>query len=134
MFVLGGHLVPRSVAYNLLILVAEGATQGEDEEQDRLLRTYAVDHCFKMLQGGGALSDVLVEVVAWLLGEYAYLLGREEEALLAICDLLERYSIIFFSSFQTKQTSRRRTHTRLVAHGANKTCGSYKWNRTSSGL
>lgn len=71
----GNHVVP-SVAYNMVLLIAEGATAGENEEQDNQLREFAVDSYFTLIENPtypvDSFSDLLKRVIAWLLGEYRY--------------------------------------------------------------
>eukprot|EP01125_Pyxidicula_operculata_P002378 TRINITY_DN12256_c0_g1_i1.p1 TRINITY_DN12256_c0_g1~~TRINITY_DN12256_c0_g1_i1.p1 ORF type:complete len:1205 (-),score=382.26 TRINITY_DN12256_c0_g1_i1:22-3636(-) len=89
-FLLGGSLVNSKVAYNLVNLLGEGSTGGEDEEADSELRIFAVNSYFEIVEKQGVLSDILTQVIAWTLGEYSYLVGRESEAIDVMCDLMER--------------------------------------------
>lgn len=84
-FELGGDLVPAETAYNLMRLVAEG--NGQDEASDQAFRTFAVNTYLKLLEKS-TLSDVLVQVIAWVLGEYAKLATLDGYALEDIVDLL----------------------------------------------
>mmetsp|Transcript_87521 Transcript_87521/g.137026 ORF Transcript_87521/g.137026 Transcript_87521/m.137026 type:complete len:970 (+) Transcript_87521:186-3095(+) len=84
-FELGGDLVPADTAYNLMRLVAEGT--GEDDAADQLFRTFAVNTYLKLLEKT-SLSDVLVQVIAWVLGEYAKLASLDGYSLEDIVDLL----------------------------------------------
>jgi len=84
-FELGGDLVPAETAYNLMRLVAEGT--GEDEAMDQQFRTFAVNTYLKLLEKS-SLSDILVQVVAWVLGEYARLASLDGYTLDDIVDLL----------------------------------------------
>merc|ERR1719199_1775661 len=84
-FELGGDLVPAETAYNLMRLVAEGT--GEDEAADQQFRTFAVNTYLKLLEKS-TLSDVLVQVIAWVLGEYARLASVDGYSLEDIVDLL----------------------------------------------
>jgi AP-4 complex subunit epsilon-1 len=77
------HDVPhhcRSVCHSEELLIAEG--QGEDEDEDAELRGYAVNCYIDMLTNtqSSQLSDVLIQIVAWVVGEYGYLseLGTDE--------------------------------------------------------
>lgn len=83
-FELGGDLVPSDTAYNLMRLVAEG---GEDETKDQEFRSFAVNTYLKLLEKP-SLSDILVQVIAWVLGEYARLASIDGYALEDIIDLL----------------------------------------------
>eukprot|EP01124_Arcella_intermedia_P005746 TRINITY_DN13390_c0_g1_i1.p1 TRINITY_DN13390_c0_g1~~TRINITY_DN13390_c0_g1_i1.p1 ORF type:complete len:1257 (-),score=335.29 TRINITY_DN13390_c0_g1_i1:47-3325(-) len=89
-FVYGGGLVEPKVAYNLIVLIAEGGTGGSDEDADMELRIYAVKSYFEILEKHVVLSDILTQVIAWLLGEYSYLIGRENDAIGVMCDLMDR--------------------------------------------
>jgi len=84
-FELGGDLVPTETAYNLMRLIAEGT--GGAEEADEKFRTFAVETYVKLLEKP-SLSDILVQVIAWVLGEYARLCGVEGYGLEDIVDLL----------------------------------------------
>mmetsp|Transcript_62189 Transcript_62189/g.131388 ORF Transcript_62189/g.131388 Transcript_62189/m.131388 type:complete len:988 (+) Transcript_62189:93-3056(+) len=84
-FDLGGDLVPSETAYNLMRLVAEGT--GETEEKDHEFRTFAVNTYLGLLQKT-SLSDILVQVIAWVLGEYARLVTIDGWGLDDIVDIL----------------------------------------------
>jgi len=84
-FELGGELVPAETAYNLMRLVAEGT--GEDEGADKAFRAFAVNTYLKLLERP-TLSDILVQVIAWVLGEYAQLSTLDGYSLEDIVDLL----------------------------------------------
>jgi len=85
MFELGGDLVPQETAYNLMRLVAEGT--GEDESADQEFRRFVVNTYLKLLEKV-SLSDVLVQVIAWVLGEYATLASLDGYSFEDIVDLL----------------------------------------------
>merc|ERR1719210_2750320 len=84
-FELGGELVPAETAYNLMRLVAEGT--GEDDRADQAFRAFAVNTYLRLLEKT-TLSDVLVQVIAWVLGEYARLATVDGYTLEDIVDLL----------------------------------------------
>mmetsp|Transcript_22316 Transcript_22316/g.51701 ORF Transcript_22316/g.51701 Transcript_22316/m.51701 type:complete len:939 (+) Transcript_22316:78-2894(+) len=84
-FELSGELVPAETAYNLMRLVAEGA--GEDESADQAFRVFAVNTYLKLLEKS-TLSDILVQVIAWVLGEYARLANVDGYTIEDIADLL----------------------------------------------
>lgn len=90
-FELGGELVPADTAYNLMRLVAEGT--GEDEDVDVAFRTFAVNTYLKLLEKS-QLSDILVQVISWVLGEYARLATIDgytmEDIVDLLCDTVER--------------------------------------------
>lgn len=89
-FLLGGNFVNASVAFNLLVLLAEGSTGGEDEDQDNDLRIFAVESFFAIIISETLLTDLLIQVISWTLGEYAFLVDKEIEAIDAICDLFDK--------------------------------------------
>eukprot|EP00931_Biecheleriopsis_adriatica_P115082 TRINITY_DN90918_c0_g1_i1.p1 TRINITY_DN90918_c0_g1~~TRINITY_DN90918_c0_g1_i1.p1 ORF type:complete len:958 (+),score=192.95 TRINITY_DN90918_c0_g1_i1:146-3019(+) len=84
-FELSGELVPAETAYNLMRLVAEGTS--EDESADNAFRTFAVNTYLKLLEKS-TLSDILVQVIAWVLGEYAKLATLDGYTIEDIADLL----------------------------------------------
>lgn len=84
-FELGGDLVPVDTAYNLMRLIAEGT--GEDDSADNAFRSFAVNTYLKLLEKT-SLSDVLVQVIAWVLGEYARLASVDGYGMEDIVDLL----------------------------------------------
>eukprot|EP00747_Dinoflagellata_sp_TGD_P096813 gnl/TRDRNA2_/TRDRNA2_166944_c1_seq1.p1 gnl/TRDRNA2_/TRDRNA2_166944_c1~~gnl/TRDRNA2_/TRDRNA2_166944_c1_seq1.p1 ORF type:complete len:911 (+),score=179.30 gnl/TRDRNA2_/TRDRNA2_166944_c1_seq1:310-2733(+) len=84
-FEMGGDLVPAETAYNLMRLVAEGT--GDDEEANQAFRTFAVNTHLKLLEKP-LLSDILVQVIAWVLGEYACLADVDGYSLQDIIDLM----------------------------------------------
>mmetsp|Transcript_23595 Transcript_23595/g.38929 ORF Transcript_23595/g.38929 Transcript_23595/m.38929 type:complete len:1140 (-) Transcript_23595:210-3629(-) len=87
-FELGGELVRPDVAHNLMRLIAEGS--GEDEDADMALRSFAAQTYFDMLSKP-KLPDILMQVVCWVLGEYAYLSIKPlNRALERLCDAVER--------------------------------------------
>jgi len=90
-FELGGDLVPAETAYNLMRLVAEGT--GEDDAADQQFRTFAVNTYLKLLEKS-TLSDILVQVIAWVLGEYARLVTLDgysiDDVVDLFCECIER--------------------------------------------
>lgn len=89
-FLWGGNLVKPSVAYNLLILLAEGSTGGEDEQADNELRAFAVESYFEMVERHPVLTPILIQVISWTLGEYSFLVNKQALAIDLICDLMDR--------------------------------------------
>eukprot|EP00934_Nitzschia_sp_Nitz4_P005930 Nitzschia sp. Nitz4//scaffold12_size214221//133382//136510//NITZ4_001512-RA/size214221-processed-gene-0.121-mRNA-1//1//CDS//3329535056//5920//frame0 len=73
LFEVSGDMVEIQVAQNLMSLIAEGA--GESEEADMLLRQNAIELYVQLLQEKppAKLPKILLETMAWCLGEYAYL-------------------------------------------------------------
>eukprot|EP01130_Rhizamoeba_saxonica_P016183 TRINITY_DN7431_c0_g1_i2.p1 TRINITY_DN7431_c0_g1~~TRINITY_DN7431_c0_g1_i2.p1 ORF type:complete len:799 (+),score=181.72 TRINITY_DN7431_c0_g1_i2:900-3296(+) len=88
-FVIGGDLVKDKVAYDLIGLLAEGSTAGEDLEYDNQLRTYAVNS-YMLLAERPVLTDVSKRVISWILGEYSYLVKRQDEAIDILIDLFNQ--------------------------------------------
>jgi hypothetical protein len=86
-FLTAGDQVPVEVAYRFLRYIAEGATDDEDINID--LRLHAVN-AYMQLSTNPQLSDILQMVMAWVIGEYGYLVANPMEAVDALADLLER--------------------------------------------
>jgi AP-4 complex subunit epsilon-1 len=86
-FLVAGDTVPIEVAHKFLRYISEGATDDEDANVD--LRMHAVN-AYMQLASNPHLSDVLQMVMAWVLGEYGYLVENPLEAVNALVDLLER--------------------------------------------
>ncbi|GAX11610.1 AP-4 complex subunit epsilon-1 [Fistulifera solaris] len=91
-----GDLVQQEVAQNLMSLLAEG-TGDDDEESDMLLRQTAVEMMVKQLfsEHAGALPKILLETMAWCLGEYGYLSAETSLDMLLeqLCELAETRSL-----------------------------------------
>jgi len=89
LFEVSGDMVPQNVAQNLMSLIAEGT--GESEEADMLLRQNAVEIYVALLKEKqlGKLPRILLETMAWCLGEYAYLsaVSTLDEVLIYLCQL-----------------------------------------------
>jgi AP-4 complex subunit epsilon-1 len=75
LFKIAGDLVDPAVAQNLMSLVAEGTgNEDGDEEADMVLRKQAVELYVSLLASApNRMNRVLVETLAWVLGEYGYL-------------------------------------------------------------
>lgn len=88
-FELGGDLVQEETAHNLMRLIAEGS--GEDEQADLDLKIQAVTTYATLLEKT-TISDGLMQVIAWVVGEYAYVCEEftEEDMLNRLCDAIER--------------------------------------------
>ena len=73
LFEVSGDMVDQQVAQNLMSLIAEGT--GESEEADMMLRQTAIELYITLLQDKppAKLPRILLETMAWCLGEYAYL-------------------------------------------------------------
>ena len=79
-FELGGSLVRREVAHNLMRLIAEGKEQctvhvhvsftlkgTEDEDLDKELRGNAVSSYITLLSKPQELPDVLIKIICWVI-------------------------------------------------------------------
>ncbi|KAL3924280.1 MAG: hypothetical protein SGILL_001141 [Bacillariaceae sp.] len=87
LFEVSGDMVDPQVAQNLMSLIAEGT--GESDEADMLLRQTAIELYVQLLQDKppAKLPKILLETMAWCLGEYAYLSAALslEEILTKLC-------------------------------------------------
>lgn len=87
LFEVSGDMVEPQVAQNLMSLIAEGT--GESDEADMLLRQTAIELYITLLQEKppAKLPKILLETMAWCLGEYAYLSAAMslEEILSKLC-------------------------------------------------
>jgi len=87
-------MVKQEVSQNLLTLIAEGT--GDSEEADMLLRQNAVELYVGLLldKPGTAskLPKILLETIAWCLGEYGYLsaICSLDEILIMLCDVTKK--------------------------------------------
>lgn len=88
LFEVSGDMVDQQVAQNLMSLIAEGT--GESEEADMMLRQTAVELYISLLQSKppAKLHRILLETMAWCLGEYAYLSAvvSLDEVLSKLCE------------------------------------------------
>ncbi|KAL7543085.1 hypothetical protein ACHAXR_013039 [Thalassiosira sp. AJA248-18] len=75
LFKIAGDLVDAAVSTNLMSLIAEGTgNEEDDEEADMVLRKQAVELYVNLLSNPpNRMPRVLVETLAWVLGEYGYL-------------------------------------------------------------
>mmetsp|Transcript_11926 Transcript_11926/g.28279 ORF Transcript_11926/g.28279 Transcript_11926/m.28279 type:complete len:1070 (-) Transcript_11926:83-3292(-) len=87
LFEVSGDMVDQQVAQNLMSLIAEGT--GESDEADMMLRQTAIELYITLLQDKppAKLPRILLETMAWCLGEYAYLSAvmSSEEILSKLC-------------------------------------------------
>lgn len=86
-FLTAGSQVPVQVANRFLRYIAEGAT--DDEETNTDLRIHAVTAHMQLISEP-QLSEIMQMVMAWVIGEYGYLIENPSEALDALTDLLDR--------------------------------------------
>jgi AP-4 complex subunit epsilon-1 len=87
LFEVSGDMVDYQVAQNLMSLIAEGT--GESDEADMMLRQTAIELYVGLLveKPPAKLPKILLETMAWCLGEYAYLSVRMslEDILTQLC-------------------------------------------------
>ena len=92
LFEISGDMVAPQVAQNLMSLIAEGT--GESDEVDMLLRQNAIELYATLLKEKTAskLPRILLETMAWCLGEYGYLSSvfSLEEILEQLCTLASK--------------------------------------------
>ncbi len=93
LFEISGEFVTPEVSQNLMTLIAEGSDDDEEdsEEADIILRQHSVTIYANLLSKSIAkLPQLLLETMAWVLGEYAYLSEEYtlEEILAKMCDLV----------------------------------------------
>eukprot|EP00045_Choanoeca_perplexa_P016505 m.223991 g.223991 ORF g.223991 m.223991 type:complete len:1020 (+) comp17278_c1_seq1:63-3122(+) len=88
LFRTAGDLVSSDIANNLMRLIAEGT---EDEEEDEELRVFVASSYIDLLEVA-SLPDVLVQTMAWVVGEYAYLAADYDQAVVLelMGELLDR--------------------------------------------
>jgi len=82
---LGGSVVPEERAFGLMKLIADGS--GADEDADTQFREFVVNTYVTLLEKT-TIPDLLVQVTAWILGEYASLCSLDGYAVDDIIDLL----------------------------------------------
>eukprot|EP00547_Thalassionema_nitzschioides_P003301 CAMPEP_0194223520 /NCGR_PEP_ID=MMETSP0156-20130528/35324_1 /TAXON_ID=33649 /ORGANISM="Thalassionema nitzschioides, Strain L26-B" /LENGTH=1069 /DNA_ID=CAMNT_0038954705 /DNA_START=45 /DNA_END=3254 /DNA_ORIENTATION=+ len=91
LFEISGDMVKQEVAQNLMSMIADGT--GESEEADMLLRQNAIEIYVTLLKGkekpAATLPRILLETMAWCLGEYGYLsvISSLDEITKELCDI-----------------------------------------------
>uniref|UniRef100_A0A7S3VAQ8 AP-4 complex subunit epsilon-1 C-terminal domain-containing protein n=1 Tax=Chaetoceros debilis TaxID=122233 RepID=A0A7S3VAQ8_9STRA len=93
LFEISGDFVSQEVAQNLMTLIAEGAGEDEGEDADESLRQHCVIIYANMLSKPiSKLPKLLIETMAWVLGEYAYLSADYslEEILNSLCAMVKK--------------------------------------------
>ena len=89
LFEVSGDMVEHEVAQNMMSLIAEGT--GESDEADMLLRQNAVEIYVGLLRDkpAASLPRILLETMAWCLGEYGYLsaVSTLDDVLHQLCEL-----------------------------------------------
>ena len=93
LFEISGEFVTQEVSQNLMTLIAEGSGDDEEDEEqsDVILRQHSVTIYANLLSKSIAkLPKLLLETMAWVLGEYAYLSNEYtlEEILTKMCDMV----------------------------------------------
>ena len=77
LFSIEGDLVKSEVAQNLMTLLAEGSGD-DDEDEDEAMRLAAVEQFASMLDDK-QMPAILLQTMAWSLGEYSYLLTKDPD-------------------------------------------------------
>ena len=93
LFAISGEFVSQEVSQQLMTLIAEGAGEDEDDDADTILRQHSVTIYADLLEKPIAkLPQLLIETMAWVLGEYAYLSADYtlEEILNKLCELIRK--------------------------------------------
>ena len=104
LFEVSGDMVKQSVSQNLMSLIAEGT--GDSEEADMLLRQNAVELYVGLLRDkpGTAtkLPRILLETIAWCLGEYGYL-----SAVCSLDDVLQELCTLAMTKARLASSTRK---------------------------
>lgn len=93
LFEISGEFVSREVSQQLMTLIAEGAGEEDDDDADTILRQHSVTIYANLLENPiSKLPQLLIETMAWVLGEYAYLSTEYtlEEILSKLCELVRK--------------------------------------------
>lgn len=93
LFTISGDFVSEEVSQQLMTLIAEGAGEEGDEDADTYLRQYSVTIYANLLDKPiSKLPQLLIETMAWVLGEYAYLSEdcTLEEIIDKLCELVRK--------------------------------------------
>lgn len=93
LFTISGDFISQEVSQQLMTLIAEGAGEEDDEDADTYLRQYSVTIYANLLDKPiSKLPQLLIETMAWVLGEYAYLSEDYtlEEILDKLCELVRK--------------------------------------------
>lgn len=93
LFTISGDFISHEVSQQLMTLIAEGAGEEDDEDADTYLRQYSVTIYANLLDRPiSKLPQLLIETMAWVLGEYAYLSEDYtlEEILDKLCELVRK--------------------------------------------
>lgn len=89
LFELGSEYIPSSYVQNMLNIIAEGVN---DVEMDEKIRIYCVETYVEMLEKNDNIPDKLLQVIAWILGEYGYLSKKHQVSVLVekLSEITER--------------------------------------------
>lgn len=94
LFEISGEFVSHRVSQQLMTLIAEGeGAEEDDEDADTILRQHSVTIYANLLEKPvSKLPQLLIETMAWVLGEYAYLSPDYslEEILYKLCELVRK--------------------------------------------
>jgi AP-4 complex subunit epsilon-1 len=73
LFEISPNDVPNESVQNMLNVIVEG--RGEDDV-DKEVRVYCIEIYIKMLQEKDIIDDKLIQVIAWVIGEYGFLIEK----------------------------------------------------------
>jgi len=93
LFEISGEFVSQEVSQSLMTLIADGAGEDGDEDADTILRQHSVTIYANLLEKPiSKLPQLLIETMAWVLGEYAYISADYslEEILSKLCALVHK--------------------------------------------
>ena len=112
-----GEWVDFSVAQNLMSLLAEGT--GESEEADTELRQAAIAIYVELLSSAevATLPSILIETMAWCLGEYAYLSDTTSVVVVLeqLCVLAKNYKTLQSNSSGRMDDGQKRCRHAIVS-------------------
>jgi AP-4 complex subunit epsilon-1 len=89
LFDIGPEFIPMGYVQNMLNIVAEGSSDGDEDEA---IRIYCVESYVHMLETKDNINDKLMLVIAWIIGEYGYLSKKykPEDLIEILCEADDR--------------------------------------------
>jgi AP-4 complex subunit epsilon-1 len=89
LFDIGPEFIPMGYVQNMLNIVAEGSSDGDEDEA---IRIYCVESYVNMLETKDNINDKLMLVIAWIIGEYGYLSKKykPEDLIEILCEADDR--------------------------------------------
>ena len=99
-FKLGGDLVKKENAENLMALIAQGAGD-DDEAADNELRASAVSEFIDIIEEGNTMPNLLLQVMTWVFGEYGALCCEPAQTM----DLIVRIARLPYADAETVRMS-----------------------------